>query len=229
MATSQRNTQEHERVLNSNRTFIINKLNPEDVIDELIEEKILGKFASQRVQLNITRTEKNRIIVDQLLNAEPSALRKFIAILKVNKSQAFIANKLEKCELLLTEMHSYVCYFCAGINSRTSVSQCQPIVSSGIDVNMISRLKAQYDSYLTRDWPHYYVQLALVKQEMVTRGDKDLNEITKLTLSGQVDELRSKKIRICGLKEIFRYMDQPCPRLILIIGGPGKQYYNTHT
>ena len=86
----------------------------------------------------------------------------------------------------------------------------------------VSRIQARYIRYLSADWPHYYVRLALVKGEKVTRADKNLEEITRLTLKGQVDEILVKKEQLGDLKDIFHYQNKPCPRLILIMGGPGK-------
>jgi len=60
--------------------------------------------------------------------------------------------------------------------------------------------------------------------EKVTRADKNLEEITKLTLQGQVDEILSKKEQLGELRDIFHYQNKPCPRLILIMGGPGEYY-----
>ena len=56
----------------------------------------------------------------------------------------------------------------------------------------------------------------------MTRADKDIEEITKLTLQGQIDEVLLRKEPLHSLKEIFHYQNKPCPRIILIIGGPGK-------
>ena len=51
---------------------------------------------------------------------------------------------------------------------------------------------------------------------------EDMNEVTKLTLQGDVDGILKKKQTIDDLREIFHYQDQPCPRLIVIMGGPGE-------
>lgn len=67
-----------------------------------------------------------------------------------------------------------------------------------------------------------YINLALVKNEKVTRVDKSLEEFTKLTLQGQVDELLHKKEQLNNLWDIFHYQDKLCPRLILIVGAPGE-------
>ena len=71
-----------------------------------------------------------------------------------------------------------------------------------------------------------YVRLALVlEQEDITPGDGCLDKITKLTLQGEIDIIRKKKEALNGLEDIFHYESQPCPRLILIVGGPGKCSY----
>ena len=92
-----------------------------------------------------------------------------------------------------------------------------------------SRLKARYLNQpptCKTDWPKHnvfhYVRLALVEKEDVTLREEHLNEITKLSLKGEVDKILKKKQSLSGLKDIFYYEDKPCPRLILITGGPGE-------
>jgi len=99
---------EQKRVLNNNRKFIVDNLDADDVIDELIQEKVMGHNAAQRVQLiGMSRVAKNRIIVDQLSIAGPGALEKFCEILRRNKRQVFIAEELEKCECV-TSVEPYI-------------------------------------------------------------------------------------------------------------------------
>jgi len=66
------------------------------------------------------------------------------------------------------------------------------------------------------------VRLALVKKDDVTLRDENLNEVTKLTLQGDVDRILKKKERLGDMREIFHYENKPCPRLIVIMGGPGE-------
>ena len=110
-----------------------------------------------------------------------------------------------------------------GIHSTTTSEPApKKMKYSPLDV---SRLKARYIKHLSTDhtdWPLQYVRLALVKGEKVTRADKNLEEITRLTLQGQVDELLLRKERLDDLRDIFHYKNKPCPRLILIMGGPGE-------
>ena len=93
----------------------------------------------------------------------------------------------------------------------------------------VSRLKARYIKLLPTgktDWPKHkvtqYVKLAIVKKEDVTLRDKHLNDLTRLTLQGDVDKILKKKEPLDDLKDIFHYNNEDCPRLILIMGGPGE-------
>ena len=91
--------QEQKRVLTNSYKFIVDNLDADDVIDELIQEKLIGRNAAERVHLmGISRVDKNRIIVDQLSIAGPGTLEKFCEILRRNKRQWFIAEELGKCE-----------------------------------------------------------------------------------------------------------------------------------
>ena len=98
--------------------------------------------------------------------------------------------------------------------------------SSAIDV---SRLKSRYLRQLPTaktGWPKHkvtkFVRLALIEKEDVTLKDENLNEVTKLTLQGDVDRILKKKVPLSDLREIFHYENKPCPRLIVIMGGPGE-------
>ena len=93
----------------------------------------------------------------------------------------------------------------------------------------VSRLKARYIKLLPTgktDWPKHkvtqFVRLAIVKKEDVTIRDKHLNELTRLTLQGDVDKILKKKEQLDNLKDVFHYNNEDCPRLILIMGGPGE-------
>ena len=86
----------------------------------------------------------------------------------------------------------------------------------------VSRLKARYVKILPTgqtDWPKHqvtqYVRLAIVKKENVTLRDEHLNELTRLTLQGDVDKILKKKEPLSDLRDIFHYNNEPCPRLIL--------------
>ena len=93
---------EQREILTANRKFIIDYLEADDVIDELIQARVIGENASQRVQLvGLSRAEKNRIIVEQLDTSGPGTLEVFCGILRRRKRQAFIAKQLEKCKFTM--------------------------------------------------------------------------------------------------------------------------------
>jgi len=117
--------------------------------------------------------------------------------------------------------------YCTGAHSpSTSEPVTKKRKCSHLDV---SRLKARYIKLLPTgktDWPKHkvtqYVKLAIVKKEDVTLRDKHLNELTRLTLQGDVDKILKKKEPLNDLKDIFHYSNEDCPRLILMMGGPGE-------
>ena len=108
------NLEEQERVLLKNRGFLVNYLDPDDVIDELIQARIIGPYAVQKLQLmGTSRTNKNQLIVDQLKTAGPGSLEKFCNILRKGGRQRFIADQIEKSKppcLLSAECYVYVLY-----------------------------------------------------------------------------------------------------------------------
>ena len=62
-----------------------------------------------------------------------------------------------------------------------------------------------------------------MKDSEINRNHEALNEITKLTLQGQVDEITQMKESLNGIRDMFCYKDTICPRVILIIGAPGTE------
>ena len=122
------------------------------------------------------------------------------------------------------------CAYCIGIHRVTEPSNQESGTAKLCSID-VDRLKARYLSQLPTcktDWPKHsvvdYIKLALVQKEDVTLKDEDLNEITKLTLKGEIDKILKKKQPLNDLKDIFHYENKSCPRLILIIGGPGEYY-----
>ena len=113
-------------------------------------------------------------------------------------------------------------------NTVTS-EPAQPVTVIQPCVVDVKRLKSRYLRQLPTaktDWPKHkvteYIRLALVEQEDITLKDENLNEVTKLTLQGDVDRVLKKKQPLGDLRDIFHYDDKPCPRLIVIMGGPGE-------
>ena len=89
---------EQKQVLKDNRDFIVEYLDPDDVIDELIQRRLIGENAAQKVTqpMGVSRVEKNRMIVNQLGMSGPGAVEKFCEIIKKKERQKFIADKLEQ-------------------------------------------------------------------------------------------------------------------------------------
>jgi len=95
-----------DRILSENREFLIKHLDADNLLNDLIQLGLIGfgytnrnLYAPERFQ-RASREERNRIMLEQLTVAP--AVRSGIfeglcGILKSNQ-QAFIAEKLEKCE-----------------------------------------------------------------------------------------------------------------------------------
>ena len=99
MADIKVSLEQQEKVLNDNHDLIVNYLDPDDIIDELIQARMIGENAAQRLQLRgISEAARNRVIIHQIATSGPGALQKFCDILKKKKRQTFIAEQLEKCK-----------------------------------------------------------------------------------------------------------------------------------
>jgi len=124
---------------------------------------------------------------------------------------------------VLYGIHVYFIVHSTGLHSTTTESTSEPVTTVKCSPIDVWRLKARYIKHLSdTDWPLQYVWLALVKEEKVTRTIKNLEVLTRLTLQGQVDELLLRKEPLSDLKDIFHYENKPCPRVIVIMGGPGE-------
>jgi len=113
-------------------------------------------------------------------------------------------------------------------NSTTSEPRIEKKELTALDV-AADGLRTRYLDQLPTakaDWPKHlvtnYIRLALVEKEDITDRSDQLNYVTTLTLRGGVDRILKKKQPIYDLREIFHYNNQPIPRLILIMGGPGE-------
>ena len=86
-----------KEVFTNCRHYIVEHLSPDDVVDHLISEHLIGDGASQQLQLPIkTAKDKNRIIVDELSIGGPGTFEKFCMILKKNRRTEYMADALEK-------------------------------------------------------------------------------------------------------------------------------------
>ncbi|XP_065898529.1 NACHT, LRR and PYD domains-containing protein 3-like isoform X2 [Dysidea avara] len=186
-------------------------------IAELFSANLLPGDVKDFVESKPSRAIKASYFLDHMikLSVMTGAGRSFDDLIKVMENSEYDSVK-ELAELIRCRLRKRPANSQTGIHTTTNK---HPTMEYSLA--SISRLQASYEALLRSDWPHYYVRLALVKGERVTRADKNLEEITRLTLRGQVDEILLKKERLGGLKDIFHYQNKPCPRLILIMGGPG--------
>ena len=91
--------EQQEQVLKRNRDFIVSRLDANDIIDELIQEDLIGSHAAGQIQqTGKTRIEKNRVVFDQLCTCGPDGLKKFCEILRRKNRQLFIVKQLEESE-----------------------------------------------------------------------------------------------------------------------------------
>ena len=120
-------------------------------------------------------------------------------------------------------MIMYMCMCMFGCICSYIIYSMYTYIIVGVLDEVQNKLKTAYKHICNSDDPHCYIQLALVRDEICNIRDKRLNEITRHTLQGQVDEiLKIKEPLKRGLEDIFHYNDLPCPRLILILGAPGN-------
>ena len=107
------------------------------------------------------------------------------------------------------------------LTKKTKESTALDVAADGLRTRYLEQLPTA-----KADWPKHlvtsYIQLALVEKEDITDSSDQLNYITTLTLRGGVDRILKKKQPIYDLREIFHYNNQPIPRLILLMGGPGE-------
>ena len=83
------------------------------------------------------------------------------------------------------------------------------------------RLKKAYKRIECSNHPHWFIELALVRDEMCDIKDEKLIETNRHILQGQVDKILENREPIKSLEEVFHYNNLPCPRLLLILGAPG--------
>ena len=136
---------------------------------------------------------------------------------------------------LSTFVTSFIIILTTGVCSTITESDSR----SSCDVNPckidVKRLKSRYlrlPPTAKTEWPKHkvthFVRLAIIEKEDVTLRDENLNDITKLTLQGDVGQILKEKKPLDDLKDIFHYENKPCPRLIVIMGGPGEYIIITH-
>jgi len=81
------------------RSYLTKFLSPDDIIDQLISARLVGPTVCQQLSsFHIIRSEKNRIIVDELSCGQQGTVEKFCAILRKTRTMKHIGEKLEQGE-----------------------------------------------------------------------------------------------------------------------------------
>ena len=79
------------------RSYLTQFLSPDDIIDHLISTRLVGPTVREQVcSFHTIRSEKNRIIVDELSCGEQGTIESFCQILRKTRTMKHIADKLEK-------------------------------------------------------------------------------------------------------------------------------------
>ena len=100
---SEKKLELQKEVFTNCRQYIVQYLNPNDILDHLISKHLIGENASQELGLPIkTAQEKNRTIVNELYIGGPDTFGKFCEILKNTSRTKHIADHLEKGMYMFT-------------------------------------------------------------------------------------------------------------------------------
>ena len=86
-------------VLESNYSFLVEALVPEDIVPELFTQKLITKSQKEKADSCPQRYAKNVAIMDSLLGrAEVGAFHRFRDVLSSTSGQEYIADKLKECK-----------------------------------------------------------------------------------------------------------------------------------
>ena len=87
-------------VLESNYSFLVEALVPEDIVPELFTQKLITKSQKEKADSHPQKYAKNVAIMDSLLGrAEVGAFHRFCDVLSSTSGQEYIADKLTACKL----------------------------------------------------------------------------------------------------------------------------------
>ena len=87
-------------VLESNYSFLVEALVPEDIVPELFSQKLITKSQKEKADSHPQKYAKNVAIMDSLLGrAEVGAFHRFCDVLSVTSGQEYIADKLRECKM----------------------------------------------------------------------------------------------------------------------------------
>lgn len=84
-------------VLTNKRHYLVKNIKPDDIIDGLIEKRLVGDSAKQKYGLLITTTDqKVQIILEELLRSRPGFLKDFCEVLDKSKTQGHVVDELQR-------------------------------------------------------------------------------------------------------------------------------------
>ena len=87
-------------VLETNYSFLVEALVPEDILPELFAQKLITKSQKEKADSHPQKYAKNVAIMDSLLGrAEVGAFHRFCDVLSVTSGQEYIGDKLTACKL----------------------------------------------------------------------------------------------------------------------------------
>ena len=93
-------------VLESNYSFLVEALVPEDIVPELFTQKLITKSQKEKADSHPQKYAKNVAIMESLLGrAEVGAFHRFCDVLSVTSGQEYIADKLKECKMNVLDMY----------------------------------------------------------------------------------------------------------------------------
>ena len=94
-------------VLESNYSFLVEALVPEDIVPELFTQKLITKSQKEKADSHPQKYAKNVAIMDSLLGrAEVGAFHRFCDVLSSTSGQEYIADKLKECKKSVLSMYT---------------------------------------------------------------------------------------------------------------------------
>ena len=93
-------------VLESNYSFLVEALVPEDIVPELFTQKLITKSQKEKADSHPQKYAKNVAIMDSLLGrAEVGAFHRFCDVLSSTSGQEYIADKLKECKMSVLSIY----------------------------------------------------------------------------------------------------------------------------
>lgn len=99
-----------DEVLRNKQQYLVTHVKPDDILDALVQNKLVGDSADQQYNLRTnTISDKVRIILNELRRSRPGYLKEFCTILKGSRTQDHIVAELQKGMLHnIVSLYAYV-------------------------------------------------------------------------------------------------------------------------